>query len=641
MQHKINILLIEDNKTDQWTISKLLEGAKLRYNLLKADTLLDGLEFLINSSVDVILLDLGLPDSNGYKTLQRIIEKNYLIPIIVLTVTQNSIIESLAIKAGAQEYLTKDKLNQSILLKAIQNSYLRNSIVKKLISQNDELNSKLKNQTEAWALTGSAFWSMDLVTNEMQWSKELFEMFNFKVDSVNPSLSLYLKYVHPEEKEQVNKWFGNVPASYSSQELIHRVIIGKSIIKIRLIARFCIDRKAHPLRIIGTIQQIKTDAASEAKPIDEGLTESNISQFIESLIQNIEFSMKQVQLIHLDAENTLIPDTPRGIIEKFYVSMNVLNDTMNWLKGIMLLSGFRESNSGTLISIKSLIRKTEKHLGYKMLEHSSLDEHLTNLQVEYSPPIWEVLLKALNNWLTQIESHNQKILEMTVFQKNNEAKLSFTANLTNVRADFIKETASGIENQRDLKLTSMFNEASMTVNEYAVLIYNITKWMGGTMNLIRNEAGRIVEINIPLRINILQSNKTTNHRNISDNYKILIADDHFLTRLSTKKNIKSILGDIMIDEAENGEQAIMKAEKEKYDLILMDIEMPGMDGKESMREIKKIYNPTIIALVHEDAEAKQELIFEGFAGVLKKPIRTEELTEVINRQSQNLLSYYE
>ncbi len=641
MQHKINILLIEDNKTDQWTISKLLEGAKLRYNLLKADTLLDGLEFLINSSVDVILLDLGLPDSNGYKTLQRIIEKNYLIPIIVLTVTQNSIIESLAIKAGAQEYLTKDKLNQSILLKAIQNSYLRNSIVKKLISQNDELNSKLKNQTEAWALTGSAFWSMDLVTNEMQWSKELFEMFNFKVDSVNPSLSLYLKYVHPEEKEQVNKWFGNVPASYSSQELIHRVIIGKSIIKIRLIARFCIDRKAHPLRIIGTIQQIKTDAASEAKPIDEGLTESNISQFIESLIQNIEFSMKQVQLIHLDAENTLIPDTPCGIIEKFYVSMNVLNDTMNWLKGIMLLSGFRESNSGTLISIKSLIRKTEKHLGYKMLEHSSLDEHLTNLQVEYSPPIWEVLLKALNNWLTQIESHNQKILEMTVFQKNNEAKLSFTANLTNVRADFIKETASGIENQRDLKLTSMFNEASMTVNEYAVLIYNITKWMGGTMNLIRNEAGRIVEINIPLRINILQSNKTTNHRNISDNYKILIADDHFLTRLSTKKNIKSILGDIMIDEAENGEQAIMKAEKEKYDLILMDIEMPGMDGKESMREIKKIYNPTIIALVHEDAEAKQELIFEGFAGVLKKPIRTEELTEVINRQSQNLLSYYE
>ena len=641
MQHKINILLIEDNKTDQWTISKLLEGTKLRYNLLKADTLLDGLEFLINSSVDVILLDLGLPDSNGYKTLQRIIEKNYLIPIIVLTVTQNSIIESLAIKAGAQEYLTKDKLNQSILLKAIQNSYLRNSIVKKLISQNDELNSKLKNQTEAWALTGSAFWSMDLVTNEMQWSKELFEMFNFKVDSVNPSLSLYLKYVHPEEKEQVNKWFGNVPASYSSQELIHRVIIGKSIIKIRLIARFCIDRKAHPLRIIGTIQQIKTDAASEAKPIDEGLTESNISQFIESLIQNIEFSMKQVQLIHLDAENTLIPDTPPGIIEKFHVSMKVLNDTMNWLKGIMLLSGFRESNSGTLISIKSLIRKTEKHLGYKMLEHSSLDEHLTNLQVEYSPPIWEVLLKALNNWLTQIESHNQKILEMTVFQKNNEAKLSFTANLTNVRADFIKKTASGIENQRDLKLTSMFNEASMTVNEYAVLIYNITKWMGGTMNLIRNEAERIVEINIPLRINILQSNKTTNHRNISDNYKILIADDHFLTRLSTKKNIKSILGDIMIDEAENGEQAIMKAEKEKYDLILMDIEMPGMDGKESMLEIKKIYNPNIIALVHEDAEAKQELIFEGFAGVLKKPIRTEELTEVINRQSQNLLSYYE
>lgn len=313
---------------------------------------------------------------------------------------------------------------------------------------------------------------MDLVTNEMQWSKELFEMFNFKVDSVNPSLSLYLKYVHPEEKEQVNKWFGNVPASYSSQELIHRVIIGKSIIKIRLIARFCIDRKAHPLRIIGTIQQIKTDAASEAKPIDEGLTESNISQFIESLIQNIEFSMKQVQLIHLDAENTLIPDTPPGIIEKFHVSMKVLNDTMNWLKGIMLLSGFRESNSGTLISIKSLIRKTEKHLGYKMLEHSSLDEHLTNLQVEYSPPIWEVLLKALNNWLTQIESHNQKILEMTVFQKNNEAKLSFTANLTNVRADFIKKTASGIENQRDLKLTSMFNEASMTVNEYAVLIYN-------------------------------------------------------------------------------------------------------------------------------------------------------------------------
>ncbi len=113
--------------------------------------------------------------------------------------------------------------------------------------------------------------------------------------------------------------------------------------------------------------------------------------------------------------------------------------------------------------------------------------------------------------------------------------------------------------------------------------------------------------------------------------KILIVEDDEL-------NLK-LLKDILIHEkyevieAKNGVEGIELAEKEEIDLILMDIQMPGMDGIETLKRIKQIQgceNIPVIALTAYAMKGDRErFLSKGFVDYISKPIRLSELMRKI------------
>ncbi|MGZ4892312.1 MAG: response regulator, partial [Halobacteriota archaeon] len=106
-----NVLLIEDNPTDVRLVEELLRSAPSdHFNIITASTLAKGLEHLAADQVDVILLDLGLPDSQGFDTFRTVDEHANNIPIIILTVSANEELGLMAIRAGAQRFFSKDVL---------------------------------------------------------------------------------------------------------------------------------------------------------------------------------------------------------------------------------------------------------------------------------------------------------------------------------------------------------------------------------------------------------------------------------------------------------------------------------------------------------------------------------------------------
>ncbi|MGZ4916159.1 MAG: PAS domain S-box protein [Halobacteriota archaeon] len=107
----INVLLIEDNPTDVRLVQEILRGAPSdHFNIISASTLAQGLDHLSSDHVDIILLDLGLPDSQGLDTFQTIEEHASDLPIIILTVSANEELGLRAIRAGAQRFFSKDVL---------------------------------------------------------------------------------------------------------------------------------------------------------------------------------------------------------------------------------------------------------------------------------------------------------------------------------------------------------------------------------------------------------------------------------------------------------------------------------------------------------------------------------------------------
>jgi CheY-like chemotaxis protein len=116
MKKNIRILLVEDNPGDAYLIEDHLEEfANFSYELKNVGTLSEGLSILKNQPFDVILSDLSLPDSDGINTFLRIHAENPLIPLIILSGSNDEEIGAYAVKNGAHDYFVKGQTDGRIL----------------------------------------------------------------------------------------------------------------------------------------------------------------------------------------------------------------------------------------------------------------------------------------------------------------------------------------------------------------------------------------------------------------------------------------------------------------------------------------------------------------------------------------------
>jgi Flp pilus assembly CpaE family ATPase len=128
MEHKlINVLLIEDNPGDTRLIRELLkEATGVPTGLLCADRLSTGLELLSKGGVDVVLLDLSLPDSKGFDTFSRVHTHAKELPVIVLTGFDDEELAMKAVRDGAQDYMAKGSVNSQSLMRSVRFAVERN-----------------------------------------------------------------------------------------------------------------------------------------------------------------------------------------------------------------------------------------------------------------------------------------------------------------------------------------------------------------------------------------------------------------------------------------------------------------------------------------------------------------------------------
>jgi two-component system sensor histidine kinase UhpB len=133
MNKIINVLLIEDNPGDALLIRKMLkEGERTVYKVVHDKKLDDGLKHFFDEDFDVILLDLGLSDSQGIETFNRIKNVASKVPIIILTGLSDKEFAINTLSKGAQDYLVKSYLDSILLDRSIHYAIERKRIEEKL-----------------------------------------------------------------------------------------------------------------------------------------------------------------------------------------------------------------------------------------------------------------------------------------------------------------------------------------------------------------------------------------------------------------------------------------------------------------------------------------------------------------------------
>jgi PAS domain S-box-containing protein len=144
----IHILLIEDNPGDARLIGEMLaEAPSTRFSLKHSDSLSDGLIVLTENTHDVILLDLGLPDSLGLDSINEITKVAPMIPIVMLTGFDDEKTAVAALQFGVQDYLVKGRIDSDLLAHSIRYAIERKQIEEELRRHREELMMLVEERT--------------------------------------------------------------------------------------------------------------------------------------------------------------------------------------------------------------------------------------------------------------------------------------------------------------------------------------------------------------------------------------------------------------------------------------------------------------------------------------------------------------
>ena len=145
----LSVLLIEDNPDFRDLVVQMLsEPNDSVFHIAQAQTLEEGCEYLDQKKIDVVLLDLILPDNVGIDTFTHLKERYSELPIVILTSIEDEKTAVEAVKNGAQDYLFKMQVKGDILIRSLRYAVERKRVQEELQQARDHLEIRVKERTK-------------------------------------------------------------------------------------------------------------------------------------------------------------------------------------------------------------------------------------------------------------------------------------------------------------------------------------------------------------------------------------------------------------------------------------------------------------------------------------------------------------
>lgn len=298
MNRTCRVLLVEDDLSGAHLLHTVLLASKQpAYDISWVGSLSEAKHQLVNKSIDVLLLDLSLPDSSGMNTYNAMREAANGKPVIVMIGDAEYALAQKALDAGAQDYLLKDNLNTETARRAIRYAI---SLAR--------LEQRLKESETLcrFALDGSGIgaWDWEIHSGKVMYSKRWKSMLGLTDDEIGNRFDIWKGRIHPDDLAQTMAQIETYLAGGSDVYLSeHRLCCKDGTWKWIRARGIAVSHGASgkPLRIIGTHTDINEQKQAEAA----------LHELRQQLEQRVEQRVAELAKLAKFSEPASLHQTPR------------------------------------------------------------------------------------------------------------------------------------------------------------------------------------------------------------------------------------------------------------------------------------------------------------------------------------------
>lgn len=642
------ILVVEDDLALNKLIQKKLQNEG--YNTHGVTSDIEAVKWLSENEFSLVLIDYILGNKDATEVVKAV-ERNlkFALPFVIMTGNGDERIAVEMMKMGALDYMIKDAAFLD-LLPAIVKQVLEHLHVKQhyLKTQRELEESELRHRMLAESI------------NDLIDKKDVNARFTY----LSPLCKTLLGY---EEEDLLGKPIFDFihPDDKSNYEVFHLTLFKSGcshpIIKYRFRKKnghyIWLETNTKLLKNLSNNGETELVSVSrditEAKKAEELVKEKEKaelankakSEFLANISHEIRNPMNAIIGMAGALLKTELTDDQKKYINSIRISssnlMNLINDILDFSKIEAKQIEIYNTDFNLNDVVDEVVTMFENQAVEKNLQLNYIiaDDVETNLHGD-SFKLKQILTNLLNNAIK--------------FTDEGQVKIFVTQESSNQKAVRIKiaitDTGIGIKESDFNKIFNIFTQLDSTPSKKyqgtglgLSIVKKLTDLLSGNITFeSKYGKGATFTVQLPFAIS---KNKAVNYGDIFKEskpdvdigkIKVLLAEDDGINQLYLKGFLESYKWKVIT--AFNGEQAVQKYKKEHFDIILMDGQMPKMDGFEATKEIRKYeeeenrnYTPVIAITGYAVKGDRERFIEAGMDDYITKPINETKLIEVIKK----------
>jgi signal transduction histidine kinase/DNA-binding response OmpR family regulator len=624
------VLLIEDDPVFARLVQAYLSGSDLLSCTIRhVSSLGDGQSALQQEEQNyaAVLLDLSLPDSHGFSTLETLLSQFPKLNVIVMTGQSDKSLGVEAVKAGAQDFLVKGEFNEHILAKSLRFSIERSSILNRL--------------EETQQMAGIGHWECSPSEHFFAGSEELYRIFGRsfhnkltckEILNSDGVFSIFMQLQHQaqlEKRAQIDTWIHPEKGKprYVSMICTASLLSNGEAFYNGIIQDITARKQAQELKK-------ERDVAEQAAKVRE--------QFIASISHEMRTPMNAIQ-----GMSNLLIETPLNSEQFEYVDaikrssdllLGIINDILeiSTIRNDKVVIDRKVFSLGELLcSLMSVLKykAREKQLNFEL----NIDPGIPDTVIGDALRLNQIMYNLVGNAIKFTDEGKVELRVTRQYQEAERVKLLFE----------VVDTGVGIPEEQQSQIFESFVRITVADRIYEgtglglSIAKDLVERQGGRLQ-VESTQGKGSRFFFELWLDYTeQPNKSSR---ISENvpedlsFNLLVVEDHKMNQIVVQRTIQKKWPNVQIQLADHGREALKILKTEAIDLVLMDIQMPVLDGIETIKIIRNQMPEPVASLpvlaITAHANIAQQAQFQqlGFNDHVFKPFEPEQLFAAVERQ---------